>query len=80
MSWSFDFVAENKAKARFHLLTLFAPDIVKEFLNQAIDGIKDDGLIQVASTGHLATPDSYQVTTHNTTVQRIHVTTTDVGK
>lgn len=75
MSWSFDFIAENKASARAELATKHAPDVVKEFLNAAIDGFVDDGLIQVSSTGHLATQDSYQVTTHNTTVKRLHVAT-----
>jgi hypothetical protein len=78
MSWSFEFVAENKAAARAELEKVFAPDVVKEFLTLALDGLKDDGLIQVASTGHLATTDSFQVTTNNTTVKRIHVTTTSM--
>lgn len=78
MSWSLEFLAENKAAARAQLDKLFMPENVKEFLTLAIDGIKDDGLIQVASTGHLASVDSYQVTTNNTTVKRLHVTTVNL--
>jgi hypothetical protein len=74
MSWSFEFVAENKIAARAYLSGLVLPDCVKEFILLSVDGLNDDGLISIKSDGHLATLDSYQISTQRTTVNRIHVT------
>jgi hypothetical protein len=79
MSWSVDFLAENKVAARSALDAIGSlPPCVKEFLLLAIDGLNDDGLIQVKSNGHLATTASYQVSTHNTEVKRLHISAVEV--
>jgi hypothetical protein len=68
MSWSFAFHAKDKDTARAVLDKVVAPEVVKEFVAQAIDGLRDDStggmffvgmqiggrVIRVKSDGHLA--------------------------
>jgi hypothetical protein len=82
MSWHMDFVAKDKGAAKARVDLAFAPDIVKGFLKAAIDGLPapqvglgaiDSQVVSVKSTGHLATDDSYSVTTQTTEVRYIDV-------
>jgi len=74
MSWAFKYVAENKEAALAELAKQHAPVAVKSFVASAIDGLLGDPIISVDSDGHLAESNSYQVSTHRTTVQPIVVT------
>jgi hypothetical protein len=61
MSWSFKYVAENKAAALAELDRQHAPVAVKALVASAIDGLSGDPIISVESDGHLAEPDNYQI-------------------
>jgi hypothetical protein len=76
MSWNFEFFVENKAAARHQLEVggaSYAPSIVKELILQGIDGVKDDGVLHIKSHGHIATPDSAQITDVHIQITRIHI-------
>lgn len=79
-SWGFDFTSENKSLARIKLATLQMPDSIREFVALSIDGLADDGLLEVASNGYLAHNDPAQTTTVNISVRRVHINADELSK
>lgn len=78
MSFSFNFIAGNKAAARAKLAKEYAPDSVKAFVGAAIDGlvnVDDRTAIVVKGAGHLCdSPSSYQTSTATIEVYPLTVT------
>lgn len=61
MSWSVDFVAKNKSRAKAEVEKTHAPLLVKALLVDAIDKFKDDPFVLVKGAGHQATGTDYEI-------------------
>ena len=59
MSFSFEFKAASKNAALHHLAKQYAPPSVLNFIEQALEGVKDGQAVHVKAQGHLYQPDTY---------------------
>jgi hypothetical protein len=66
MSFSFEFIAKNKADATAILVTQHCPDDVAAFIMRGIAGLSGesaDKLVSVRANGHLASGSDYEIST-----------------